>query len=113
MNRKRDAVRCEVTDHGARMSRSAASGIRDAERSMCAESARVGRSRLRNEWMKVRAERSIKSPTHRWRLVLATAVLLDSCRVAESPPAPPSVVVEPIGRREVRVLREFVGTTEG
>jgi membrane fusion protein, multidrug efflux system len=48
-----------------------------------------------------------------WRAVVSVALFLGSCGPPESPPEPPSVVVEAIGQREVRVLREFIGTTEG
>ena len=44
---------------------------------------------------------------------LLFAGILVGCREAAPPPPRPSVVVEPIARRDVRVVREFIGTTEG
>lgn len=46
--------------------------------------------------------------------MLSLAALgLEGCRREAPPPERPAVVVEPIRRRDVRVQREFIGTTEG
>jgi membrane fusion protein, multidrug efflux system len=50
----------------------------------------------------------------RWgQMVVGVALILEGCRRIESPSELPAVVVEAIAQREVRVLREFIGTTEG
>jgi membrane fusion protein (multidrug efflux system) len=49
-----------------------------------------------------------------WLRGIALGVLLVvGCKPDEPPAVAASVVVEPVGQRDVRVIREFIGTTEG